>query len=141
MIVCSRCAMMSCVISRSSWRSDDWIKTGPTRAAFCDTKYAPPLSSPALTLTLTRARRRAIEDNVLRTCADLVRNCVAVGHLRPCVVLLVEADADAAQTAAAVLARTAPFNVRLLEHERVTDPAHVLVVPAGTLPRTSVRVC
>ena len=26
-------------VLRSGGRSDDWIKTGPTRAAFCDTKY------------------------------------------------------------------------------------------------------
>ena len=74
-----------------------------------------------------------------------MRNCVAVGHLQPCVVLLVEpaagADADAARAKAAILARTAPFNARLLEHERITDPAHIVIVPAGALPRTSVRAC
>lgn len=37
-----------------------------------------------------------------------------------------------------VLRRTAEFNSRLLEHERITDPASILVVPAGSLPRTSV---
>ncbi|KAI0790177.1 acetyl-CoA synthetase-like protein [Irpex lacteus] len=106
-------------------RSDDWIKTGPTRAAFCDTK--------------------AIEDNVLKTCADLVRNCVAVGHLKPRVVLLLESSAssgeigtdEAQKLKEEVLRRTAEFNSRLLEHERITDPASILVVPAGSLPRTS----
>lgn len=82
---------------------------------------------------------------MLRTCADLVRNCVAVGHLKPCVVLLVEAAADdlggarAAEVKAEILRRTAPFNSRLLDHERVADPARIVVVPAGSLPRTSVR--
>jgi hypothetical protein len=91
---------------------------------------------------------RAIEDNVLKTCADLVRNCVAVGHLKPRVVLLIESStstgAIGAQEAQAlkeeVLCRTADYNGRLLEHERITDPSSILVVPAGTLPRTSVSV-
>ena len=101
---------------------------------------------PSLLTSCTFLFRRAIEDNVLKTCADLVRNCVAVGHLKPRVVLLVESsaspgeiDADEAQKLKTeVLRRTAEYNSRLLEHERITDPSSILVVPAGSLPRTSV---
>lgn len=87
---------------------------------------------------------------MLKTCADLVQNCIAVGHLKPRVVLLVEPRAqdssdpherevDAQDTLKEeILKRTAAYNSRLLDHERITDPECILVVPVGSLPRTSV---
>lgn len=87
---------------------------------------------------------------MLKTCADLVQNCIAVGHLKPRVVLLVEPRAqdsndpqerevDAQDTLKEeVLKRTAAYNSRLLDHERISDPECILVVPPGSLPRTSV---
>ena len=98
------------------------------------------------TCCLLDTLHRAIEDNVLRTCPDLVSNCVAVGHLKPCVVLLVECanepagrDLDSTtRDKEQILERTAEYNSRLLDHERITDPNHIVVVPAGSLPRTSV---
>ena len=88
--------------------------------------------------------RRAIEDNVLRTCSDLVARCVAVGHLKPCVVLIVEpvsgnmSEAQQSALKSEILKRTAEYNSRLQVHERITDPSRILVVPGGSLPRTSV---
>ncbi len=74
-----------------------------------------------------------------------MRNCVAVGHLKPRVVLLIEsstvtdmAEEDVLALKQEVLKRTAQFNSRLLVHERIEDPSVILVAPAGSLPRTSV---
>ncbi|EIW54786.1 acetyl-CoA synthetase-like protein [Trametes versicolor FP-101664 SS1] len=105
-------------------RSDDWIRTGGN-PAFCDTK--------------------AIEENVLKTCEDIVHNCVVVGHQRVCPVLVVETEGavdvstpDAeAQVKRTIVERTAPFNERLFAHERITTPECILFVPVGSLPRTT----
>ncbi|KAJ6575509.1 acetyl-CoA synthetase-like protein [Mycena sp. CBHHK59/15] len=103
-------------------RNDDWIRTGPG-LAFCDTK--------------------SIEDNCMLACADLVKNCTAVGHYKPAVVLFIEpalalpSESDLATFKAEVLKQTAPFNDRLFLHERITDPNFIVVVPPGSLPRTT----
>ncbi|KAF7332970.1 Acetyl-CoA synthetase-like protein [Mycena venus] len=102
-------------------RNDDWIRTGKY-FAFCDTK--------------------SIEDHVLTSCADLVRNCVIVGHYKPIIVLFVESvqpitsPADEAKFKAAILDRIAAFNTRLIFHERIEREAQIVCAPAGSLPRT-----
>ncbi|KAF8191520.1 acetyl-CoA synthetase-like protein [Mycena galopus ATCC 62051] len=103
-------------------RSDDWIKTGK-HLAFCDTK--------------------SIEDHVLTSCADLVRNCVVVGHYKPAVVLFVEpvekinssGDDDLLKTA--IWDRISAFNARLVVHERIHSVSQIVSVPSGSLPRTT----
>ncbi|OBZ67951.1 hypothetical protein A0H81_12151 [Grifola frondosa] len=102
-------------------RNDDWIRTGGN-PAFCDTK--------------------AIEDNVRKTCSDIVHNCVVVGHHKPFPVLLAEpTDASAGESELSlkneIIRRTAPFNDQLLSHEKITTPSALLLVPCGTLPRTT----
>ncbi|KAH9917141.1 acetyl-CoA synthetase-like protein [Epithele typhae] len=106
-------------------RSDDWIRTGGN-PAFCDTK--------------------AIEENVMKTCGDLVHSCVVIGHQRVCPLLVVEllasgidAADDPTHTAVRneILERTAAFNSRLFPHEKITNPRCILVVPEGSLPRTT----
>ncbi|KAI0821841.1 acetyl-CoA synthetase-like protein [Trametes gibbosa] len=105
-------------------RSDDWIRTGGN-PAFCDTK--------------------AIEENVLKTCGDIVHSCVVVGHQRVCPILVIEPEASvdvsaedvAAKVKGEILDRTAPFNDRLFAHERITSPGCILFVPTGSLPRTT----
>ncbi|KAJ7226281.1 acetyl-CoA synthetase-like protein [Mycena rebaudengoi] len=103
-------------------RNDDWIRTGPGCSWSCDTK--------------------SIEDNIRLTCPDIVGNCTVVGHNRPSVVLFIEAAAsdsvvlDANSLKDEVLRRTAAFNAQLFVHERIADTEHIVVVPAGTLPRT-----
>ncbi|KAJ7480176.1 acetyl-CoA synthetase-like protein [Mycena galericulata] len=103
-------------------RNDDWIRTGPGQT-FCDTK--------------------SIEDNCMLTCANLVKNCAVVGHYKPAVVLFIEptlslpGETDIAAFKAEILKQTETFNARLFEHERITDPNFIVVVPPGSLPRTT----
>ncbi|KAJ6629584.1 acetyl-CoA synthetase-like protein [Mycena sp. CBHHK59/15] len=105
-------------------RNDDWIRTGK-HLSFCDTK--------------------SIEDNVLTTCADLVQNCVVVGHYKPAIVLFVEpiqpitSAEDDNLLKEAILNRTRAFTDRLFIHEKVTSLSQIVSVPSGSLPRTTVR--
>ncbi|KAI0639731.1 acetyl-CoA synthetase-like protein [Trametes polyzona] len=107
-------------------RNDDWIKS--ENSLRCDTK--------------------AIEDNVLATCADLVAACIVVGNGRPSPALFVEAAAAGAGAGAGVDAeklkrdivrRIRPFHARRYMHERIVSPRFVLVVPRDTLPRTATK--
>ncbi|KAI0721294.1 acetyl-CoA synthetase-like protein [Cerioporus squamosus] len=105
----------------SRGRDDDWIKS--STALRCDT--------------------RAIEENVLATCADLVAACIVVGNGRPSPALFVEpkvpGDVDAERLKRDILRRTRHFHSRRYVHERIVSPALVLVVPSGTLPRTATK--
>ncbi|KAJ7846028.1 acetyl-CoA synthetase-like protein [Mycena olivaceomarginata] len=103
-------------------RNDDWIRTGK-HLSFCDTK--------------------SIEDHVLTSCADLVENCVVVGHYKPAVILFVEPiqpiDSASAEGVlkTAILQRIADFNSRLIPHERINSALQIVSVRAGSLPRTT----
>ncbi|KAI0657005.1 acetyl-CoA synthetase-like protein [Cubamyces menziesii] len=100
-------------------RAGDWIKV---LGGFVDTKN--------------------IEDNVRKTCADLVHDAVVVGSGRTHACLVVESAASGLsaeqrhELAQTVAARTADFNKRLFAHERIEDPKRIIVVERGTLPRT-----
>ncbi|KAI8976643.1 acetyl-CoA synthetase-like protein [Trametes punicea] len=100
-------------------RAGDWIKV---LGGFVDTK--------------------SIEDNVRKTCADLVHDAVVVGSGRTAACLVVESARDGLseeqrrEVARTISARTADFNKRLFPHERIEDPKRILVVDKGTLPRT-----
>ncbi|KAI0089764.1 acetyl-CoA synthetase-like protein [Irpex rosettiformis] len=103
-------------------RDDDWIKS--ENALRCDTK--------------------AIEDNVLATCADLVESCIVVGNGRPSPVLFIEPKAAIASGRVDKLKRdiirwTRPFHARRFMHERIVETKFVVVVPKGTLPRTATK--
>lgn len=91
--------------------------------------------------------QRTIEDNVLKSCADIVRNCVVVGYLKPHLILLVEASSDAGLGESegralkeGIMKRIAEFNDRLMAHERIRGPEAILVTLPGALPRTSVSL-
>jgi hypothetical protein len=92
-----------------------------------------------------RVASRSIEDHVLTSCADLVENCVVVGHYKPAVVLFVEPiqpiDSASAEGVlkTAILERIADFNSRLIPHERINSALQIVSVRAGSLPRTTVR--
>ncbi|KAI1793885.1 acetyl-CoA synthetase-like protein [Ganoderma leucocontextum] len=103
----------------SRGRDDDWIKSAT--ALRCDTK--------------------AIEENVLETCADLVAACIVVGNGRPSPTLFVEpkGDLDAEKLTRDIIRRTRHFHSRRYVHERIVSTAFVVVVPAGTLPRTATK--
>ena len=84
----------------------------------------------------------------MKTCGDIVHNCVVVGHQRICPVLVVEPEPSVEMSTPeaelafknTIVERTAPFNERLFAHERITAPECILVVPGGSLPRTSVSL-
>ncbi|KAJ7907208.1 hypothetical protein B0H13DRAFT_1879813 [Mycena leptocephala] len=103
-------------------RNDDWIRTGKY-FSFCDTK--------------------SIEDHVLFSCADLVQNCVIVGHYKPGVVLFVEPiqpvnfPEDEGVLKAVIIDRIAGFNSRLIVHERIESTLQIVPVKSGSLPRTT----
>ncbi|KAJ7592020.1 acetyl-CoA synthetase-like protein [Mycena floridula] len=103
-------------------RSDDWIRTGKD-LSFCDTK--------------------SIEDNILRVCADVVKNCAVVGHYKPGVVLFVEPvlpfdpETQAESLKTEILQRTAEFSSKLYAHERITDPVQIVIAASGSLARTA----
>jgi len=100
-------------------RCDDWLKTP---GGFCDTK--------------------ATEDEVRKTCADLVYDAVVVGIALPAPVLLVESvqaclnDEERLHIAEQIVHRLNPFNERLFMYERINDPKRVLIMEQGSLPRT-----
>ncbi|KAI0720832.1 acetyl-CoA synthetase-like protein [Cerioporus squamosus] len=100
-------------------RGGDWIKI---LGGFCDTKN--------------------VEDNIRRSCSDLVHDVVMVGTGRLYPVLIVESavsglnDEEKKRISQEIVDRTAEFNRRLFIHERVEDPKRVFVVEKGTLPRT-----
>ncbi|PCH35079.1 acetyl-CoA synthetase-like protein [Wolfiporia cocos MD-104 SS10] len=103
-------------------RNDDWIKSAS--ALRCDT--------------------RAIEENVRATCGALVSECVVVGSGRPSPALFVEAregggQVDAEKLKKEIIRRTRHFHARRYLHERITSTKVVVVVPAGTLPRTATK--
>lgn len=102
----------------SRGRNDDWIKSAS--ALRCDTK--------------------AIEDNVRTTCEELISQCIVVGNGRPSPVLFIEANPtakmDAERMQKEILRRTRHFHSRRYLHERITSAKMIVVVPAGTLPRT-----
>ncbi|ESK88989.1 ochratoxin a non-ribosomal peptide synthetase [Moniliophthora roreri MCA 2997] len=95
-------------------RDDDWIKMA--NALRCDTS--------------------AIEQIVRALCSDLISECVVVGSSRPSPALIVESenvDIDKAE----IFRRIEPSQGRMLMHERVQSPRHILVVSA--IPRTSTK--
>ncbi|EJF66994.1 acetyl-CoA synthetase-like protein [Dichomitus squalens LYAD-421 SS1] len=101
-------------------RNDDWIKS--ENSLRCDTK--------------------AIEDNVLATCGDLVAACIVTGNGRPSPALFVEsadAGADPEKLKRDIIRRIRPFHSRRYMHERIVSPQFVLAVPRGTLPRTATK--
>ena len=101
-------------------RNDDWIKS--ENSLRCDTK--------------------AVEDNVMSTCADLVAACIVTGNGRPSPALFVEAAAEGAdpeKLRRTIVRRIRPFHSRRYMHERIVSPEFVIVVPRNTLPRTATK--
>ncbi|KAJ3506197.1 hypothetical protein NLJ89_g7003 [Agrocybe chaxingu] len=101
-------------------RKGDWIKTLP---GFCDAN--------------------SIEENVRKTCKDILHDAAVVGENRPLACLFIEALPSAEvggkneeTLVAEVIARIKEFNQRLFTYERIEDPRRIFVVPHGSLPRT-----
>ncbi|KAH9836184.1 acetyl-CoA synthetase-like protein [Rhodofomes roseus] len=105
----------------SRGRNDDWIKSA--NCLRCDTK--------------------AIEDNVRATCEALISECIVVGNGRPSPVLFIESNPtrkmDDDKLKKEILRRTRHFHSRRYMHERITSAKMIVVVAAGTLPRTATK--
>lgn len=83
---------------------------------------------------------RSIEDNVRKTCGDIVHDVVVVGAGRPVACLFVEVlesctDSDQ-EIRNIILERTKSFNERLFRYEQINDPDRIRLLPMDTLPRT-----
>jgi len=103
----------------SRGRNDDWIKSD--NGLRCDTK--------------------SIEENVRKTCAHLVEECIVVGSGRSSPTLFVEAtgDIDHNKLKKEIIRRTRLFHSRRYLHERITSPDFIIVVPSKSLPRTATK--
>jgi hypothetical protein len=84
---------------------------------------------------------RAIEENVLRVCGDLVDSCIVVGTGRPSPALFVEtaSNINSEHLKRTILDRIQPFHSRLYLHERITSTSLIIVVPPSSLPRTATK--
>ena len=83
-----------------------------------------------------------IEENALKSCADLVVECIAVGNGRPSPVLLIELGPGAATLGTGdlvkreVYRRIRHFHSRRLAHERIVSAESLVIVQRSTWPRT-----
>ena len=107
----------------SQGRRDNWIKMD--RALRCDAG--------------------SLERNALETCGgDLISGVVVVGSSRPSPVMFVEPrdgsdTTDSSALSEEILRRIKPFHERRYDHERIENARCIVVVPKGSLPRTSIK--
>lgn len=100
-------------------RDDDWIKSFDS----------------------DRTDAKAIEQKVLETCHDLVKECAVVGHLRPSPALFVVLHHDGSSMSEdsvkeLMLRRIEDFNARQYIHEAITEKQLIFIINDGVLPRT-----
>ncbi|KAF9653331.1 acetyl-CoA synthetase-like protein [Thelephora ganbajun] len=87
---------------------------------------------------------KMIEENVLKSCPDLLVECIAVGNGRPSPVVLIELGPGAATFGGAdsvkreVYRRIRHFQSRRLAHERIGSVESFVIVQRSAWPRTSV---
>ncbi|KAF5376634.1 hypothetical protein D9615_007853 [Tricholomella constricta] len=100
-------------------RDDDWIKS--ENSLRCDTK--------------------AIEDNALAMCGNLIAQCVVVGSGRPSPVMFIEpaSDMEPEKLKKEIIRKTRHFHSRRYLHERITLTDMIVVVPPQSLPRTATK--
>lgn len=100
-------------------RDDDWIKS--ENSLRCDTK--------------------AIEDNALTVCGNLVAECIVVGSGRPSPVMFIEpgVDMDHGKLKKEIIRKTRHFHSRRYLHERIISPDMIVIVPRHSLPRTATK--
>lgn len=79
-----------------------------------------------------------------KECADIVFDAVVVGSSRTHPVLIVESEGSnltesrRRQIAAQIVDKTANTNQGMFPYERIKDPAWIIVLEKGSLPRTKV---
>ncbi|KAG6816180.1 hypothetical protein H0H87_008054 [Tephrocybe sp. NHM501043] len=100
-------------------RDDDWIKS--ENSLRCDTK--------------------AIEDNALSMCGNIISRCVVVGSGRPSPVMFIEpaSDMEPEKLKKEIIRKTRHFHSRRYLHERITLTDMIIVVPPQSLPRTATK--
>ncbi|KAG6836261.1 hypothetical protein H0H93_009662 [Arthromyces matolae] len=101
-------------------RDDDWIKS--ENSLRCDTK--------------------AIEDNAMAMCGNLIANCVVVGSGRPSPVMFVEpfsSEMGPEKMKKEIIRKTRHFHSRRYLHERIIHPDMIVIVPLLSLPRTATK--
>lgn len=103
----------------SRGRDDDWIKS--ENGLRCDTQ--------------------SIEENVRKTCGQLVEQCIVVGNGRSSPTLFVEpaVNMDHSKLKKDIIRRTRQFHSRRYIHERITSPDFIVIVPSNSLPRTATK--
>jgi hypothetical protein len=85
---------------------------------------------------------RVIEENTLKSCPDLIVECIAVGNGRPSPVLLIELNPGAATLGDGdsikreVYRRIRHFQSRRLAHERIKSVESLVIVQRTAWPRT-----
>jgi len=99
--------------------------------------YHPHLSFPCFRFTY-----RVIEENTLKSCPDLLVECVAVGNGRPSPALMIELGPGAAtlgdpdSVRREVYRRIRHFQSRRLAHERIGSVESLVIVQRSAWPRT-----
>ena len=87
---------------------------------------------------------RVIEDNTVKSCPDLLVECIAVGNRRSSPALLIELNpgapalGDADSVRREVYRRIRHFQSRRLAHERVGSVELIVIVQRSSWPRTPV---
>jgi len=119
-------------------RDDDWIKS--ENSLRCDTKYVSHHFHHHL-LMLIIPSHRAIEDNALAMCGNLIAQCIVVGSGRPSPVMFVEpgVDMDHGKLKKEIVRKTRHFHSRRYLHERITSSDMIVIVPRQSLPRTATK--
>jgi len=91
---------------------------------------------------LVSAPCRVIEENALKSCPDLIVECIAVGNGRPSPALLIELGPGAAtfgdpnSVKREVHRRIRHFQSRRLPHERIGSVESLVIVQRSAWPRT-----
>lgn len=93
---------------------------------------------------LVSVSSRVIEENTLKSCPDLLVECIAVGNGRPSPALLIELGpgaatlGDAGSVKREVYRRIRHFQSRRLTHERIGSVESLVIVQRSAWPRTPI---
>jgi hypothetical protein len=89
----------------------------------------------------TDPHHRAIEDNALAMCGNLIAECIVVGSGRPSPVMFVEpgVDMDHSRLRKEIIRKTRHFHSRRYLHERIVSSDMIVIVPRHSLPRTATK--
>ncbi|KDQ54166.1 hypothetical protein JAAARDRAFT_136126 [Jaapia argillacea MUCL 33604] len=134
------------VPDRSLWKDEGWYGTGDIfEEVGPDTYvYRGRKEEWIVNDNGERCDTKIIEDELRKSCPDLIHDCIVVGNNRPSASVIVEShlatiDACHDEVKTTILDRTKDFNNRRQWHERVAHRALIHVVGPETLPRTGAK--